>query len=287
MPTREPTPIPAPVPVPASVPISVPISVLVWVIAWYVAQILAHALGAPGRLFTLTVFTVGYAALAGVALALATARRIALPLRPPTAPLRRRAGYVVLAATVGVGVIGGGAAADLAASPPAPDVVLKYVLLFAPMALGVTLQAFVLTPGAVERAARRTRLAPIAGPLAVVAGAAVVGLGFWADQRLLTTDLAVVQACLGAGFATGAVLSRDAVTTAVAYFAVMLPNTLAEDKYAAFPWAPVVLGAVVTASAVALTLRSRRSAAPRPGPDQAGDGAGGSSASAPRTSAST
>ncbi|MCA9552043.1 MAG: hypothetical protein KC933_18530 [Myxococcales bacterium] len=232
---------------------------LVWLACWAGAQLLVERMGPAMLPVSLYAFTVGYAALAGVALPLWGARRYGLRLSAPTAGGRRGAGIAALTVAVLAGLFGSGAAQQVVAEPPSGAVLVKYFFLFAPMAAGITLHAFFLLPRGL--AGPQDHLRPTTLALAVGVSALSVGAGFWADQLFRSVDLAGVQLVLGLFLGLGAALSRSALWTYFAYLLIMQFNTLEEAKYFDFPWAPLVAGFIVSTAALvaygAATARTR------------------------------
>ncbi|MCV2393142.1 hypothetical protein OEB99_02365 [Actinotalea sp. M2MS4P-6] len=246
----------------------------VWVLTWFAAQLAAERWGEPGRTGSLLLFMVGFEALAGVVLALVIGRREGLlghseqvPFARTTADrtsgAARAAGLVAFAVALLVGLVGSGAVAGLVAAPPDAATVGKYLLLFPGMALAVTLHCFVLIPRAVERMVGPGRLGT---SVAALAGALAVAVGFWVDQLLRDPALAAVQAGVGLAVAAGALLTRSVWGTSAIYFSIMLVNTLEEDRYGAFPWSALVVGAAAVGAGLLIGGMSRHHAPVMPVP---------------------
>jgi SAM-dependent methyltransferase len=187
--------------------------------------------------------TLASIALTGIAIPLALARRFGFPLHLSAS--RRRT----------LGIFFSDALPLLAANPPSLAGVIKYLLLFVPMSLGICLQCFFLIPRSLEAVLPERRWTPL-----VVIGASViaVGLGFWVDQLFVTADLALIQMYLALFFALGAFLTRSLPLAYGFYVVTILVNTLSEGKYYTYPWAALVMGFLAAGLAVAANLFIQR-----------------------------
>jgi len=186
-----------------------------------------------------------YLGIAGTALPLYIARKFDLAMSDPDVPAKRFIiGTAALLIAVGVGVFMSGSFDRVMEIRPPAAVVLKYLLLFAPMAAALTLHCLFLVPAAVTGALGGHNGAM---SLAIVVSALSMGLGFLVDARFDSTENAVTMTVLGLLFGTGAVLTRSVSLTAFVFFLVMLSNTLAEGKYNDYPWYAAATGFVLCA----------------------------------------
>lgn len=221
---------------------------LAWVGVWGLCQLFAAAAEQSGAL-SLYAFTIGFSALAGVLVPLAIIARNRLSLSGRSGNRDMVAGAAAFALALGLGLFGSGAAIEIGSAPPSLAVILKYLLLFAPMALAVSLFAFFLVPATCRRLLGDRWPT---GLVSTVLSALVLGIGFWADQRFATADLALIQAILGLIIGAGVWLTRSFGAATVTYFVILLANTLAEAKYHSLPWSPIVWGFILATAIVAL-----------------------------------
>ncbi|MFZ5911334.1 MAG: hypothetical protein ACOYYU_15080 [Chloroflexota bacterium] len=225
----------------------VALSYIAFLLAWGIGQALEGWLGKDGIFFQLTFFMVVYIALTGIAVPLLLARRFGFVLSTPAPKWRKTGGFLALGIVLVASVFFSDALPLLKAHPPSAAGVLKYLLLFVPMALGICLQCFFLIPRSLEAALPGHWWTSL---LAVVASVLTVGLGFWVDQLFISPDQALIQMMLGVFFALGALLTRSFSWTYACYLIAMLVNTLSEGKYFEYPWAALGIGFVAACLAL-------------------------------------
>lgn len=232
---------------PFQILIPIALSYMAFLLAWGVGQALEPWLGKKGIFFQLTFFMVIYIALTGIAIPLFLARRFGLFLHTPGSKWRVVGGFLALIVVLVLSVFFSDALPLLKADPPSIGGVVKYLLLFLPMALGICLQCFFLIPLGLEAALPGRWWTPL---LMVAASVLAVGLGFWVDVLFVTTEVALIQMALGVFFALGALLTRSLYWTYGCYLVAMLVNTLSEGKYFEYPWAALGIGFVAACLAV-------------------------------------
>ena len=214
---------------------------------WGVGQVAARMTGEVASFFSLVFFMVVYVAIFGIALPFYLSRRFGYKSHLTGSKPRMIAGLVVLSFVFIVGVFFSDALQKLQATPPSAEGVVKYLLLFSPMALGICLQSFFLIPRTIEALMGDK---PSTLLLAVIGSAVSIGLGFWVDQLFSSFDIAVVMMVLGIFFGLGAALTRSLYLTYVFFLPTMLVNTLAEGKYFGFPWGALMIGFVCSCAMV-------------------------------------
>ena len=87
-----------------------------------------------------------------------------------------------------------------------------------------------------------------------MAGAIALGFAFWVDQLFTGIEVALVQ--LGPGLIVGAglMLHGSIVLSFFVYWLIVMINTLAEGKYAAYPGAAIAIGDVFCLIVLAVLL---------------------------------
>lgn len=139
--------------------------------------------------------------------------------------------------------------------PPALVGVAKYLVLFAPMVLALSLWSFLIIPRIVERLVPRRSMK---GLSAIVVAAVSMGLSFYVDQLFGDFQFAGIMLILGALTATGAVMTGSFGNTLPVFFVMMLINTLAEAKYFGEPWLPLLAGLAIALGGLAWFVVARR-----------------------------
>jgi len=159
------------------------------------------------------------------------------------------------------GVFFSDALPELQATPQSIEGVIKYLLLFPPMALGLCLHSFFLIPRTIESLMGDK---PSTLWLAVGGSAVSIGLGFWVDQLFSNFEIAIVMMVLGIFFGFGAILTRFVYLTYLFFLPTMLVNTLSEGKYYGFPWGALIIGFVCSCVAVLHHISKLHSSVGRP-----------------------
>jgi len=231
--------------------ISTLLSFAAFLLAWGVGQALDVWLDHGAVFFRLTFFMVVYIALTGIAIPLTLARRFGLSLHQPTSKWRTLGGLAVFILVSILGIFFSDALPILAANPPSLEGVVKYLLLFAPMGLGICLQCFFLIPRTLELVLpdRRWRAFVV-----ICASVIAVGFGFWVDLLFVSTELALIQMYLAVFLAMGAFLTRSLPITYGFYLVILLINTLSEGKYTTYPWSALVIGFAAACLVIAANL---------------------------------
>jgi len=214
---------------------------------WGVGQVTARLTGEVAIFLSLVFFMVVYVAIFGVAIPLYLSRRFSYTYHSPVSKTRTIAGLMVLLFVFIAGVFFSDALPKLQAAPPSIEGVIKYLLLFSPMALGICLQSFFLIPRTIESLIGDK---PSTLWLAVIGSSVSIGLGFWVDQLCSSFEIAIVMMVLGVFFGLGAILTRSLYVTYLFFLPTMVVNTLSEGKYYGFPWGALIIGFVCSGAAV-------------------------------------
>ncbi len=247
-----------------------------WVATWYAVQLLGAHVSGSGRSWIVLLFMLTQQAVAGILVPLLIGARADLldpddagGERSPTHRVASRArrsrtsvaiGSAALVVALVLGLGASGAMATVLADAPSPGVIVRYLILFPGMAFAVTLYCFWLVPRAVRRALGGGPMATVA---AALAGSLAVAIGFWADGLGQDAGLAATQALVGFAVVTGALLTDSRGATYATYFAIMLVNTLAEDKYGAIAWWALILGGIAVVTAFMVGTHAARARAGR------------------------
>jgi hypothetical protein len=156
---------------------------------------------------------------------------------------QRLIGSGVLVTVICIGLFPSGAFFGVLAIRPDFVTVIKYLLLFFPMSLGICLFAFLLIPAAVEHV--MDNLAGRWG-VSLLTTALFLGVGFLIDSTLQDGGLAVTMGMLGLFFGFAGLLLRHFWVTWAGFYLVMVINTLAEQKYTEFPFLLALLSTILS-----------------------------------------
>src|SRR4030042_1620517 len=150
------------------------LGVAVFLATWGLLQWLGRALGGRADALNLVLFMVLYVAGAGVLLPLGVGGRAGLRLNEPQRGWRPWVGALLAVIALAVGLLGSGALEVLSGKFPGWMIFLKYILLFLPMSLAVSLVFFWLVPQALMK---KFGSGPWSTLAAVAAGGVVSFLG--------------------------------------------------------------------------------------------------------------
>lgn len=142
--------------------------------------------------------------------------------------------------TLVVGLILSGAVKETLAINYGITTIVKYLLLFFPMALALSLFAFFIIPHTLKNR-QHTLSAKI---VLVIAIALFFFIGFWVDQ-LFQVELAITMGLLGLLFGICFLFVRNFWTMFSVFYITILFNTLAESKYVNYPMWVVILCSVL------------------------------------------
>jgi hypothetical protein len=222
-------------------------SYLGFLITWGLGQVTARFTGEVASFFSLVFFMVVYITGFGIAIPLYLSRRFGYEYHSPVSRTKTITGLVALLLVLIAGTLFSDALPKLQANPPSIEGVIKYLLLFLPMAFGICLQSFFLIPRTIESLVENKQSTLW---LAVIGASVSIGLGFWVDQLFSSYETAIVMMVLAIFFGLGAVLTRSLYLTYLFFLPTMLINTLAEGKYYRFPWGALIIGFICSCAAV-------------------------------------
>jgi hypothetical protein len=222
---------------------------LLFLTTWGLAQALDLCIGENNLFFQLIFFVLVYIAFSGVFIPLHLIKKFHLTQATNTSKTRLFIGFVVFLLVSIIGTVFSDAIPLLQANMPTIEGLIKYILLFLPMSLGICLQCFFLIPNTLQKTLPEKKWKPF---LIIFLSALSIGIGFWVDQLFISPELAIIQFVLGLFVAIGAYLTQSFLLTYGFYSIILLINTLSEAKYYHYPWTVLIIGfvCVVTIAAV-------------------------------------
>ncbi len=227
-----------------------------YLLTWGIAQAWAKAQGEAAAFWSLLFFMIIHVAVFGIAVPFYLIRRFGFGLKASTSHRGLAIGLAALVLVFIAGIFLSGSLTTLSADPPSIAAIVKYVLIFSPMALGICLQCFVLIPQTVKIALGSKSWASIA---AIFISAVSVGMGFWVDQLFTNAEDALTMGILGVFLGIGAQQTRSLPLIYLFFFPIMVVNTLAEGKHFDSPWGALFIGFAVCMLAILYFWQSRPS----------------------------
>ncbi len=208
------------------------LSVIVFYICWGIPQFIdKYRLVDPilSSLFFSTVYT----GLAGTLLPVLIRQTWRMPYSKETSRISSVAGYSILAAVIAAGIVFSGALEQVMTRGITVSLTVKYVLLFFPMSLGLSLFAFLIIPRIVDTLVQGTASRFM---VAVVTASIFFFIGFFIDTTFDSLELAVTMGLLGLMFSMANRLIGSFRVAFTAFFVTMVFNTLGEGKYDGSSW---------------------------------------------------
>jgi hypothetical protein len=158
-------------------------------------------------------------------------------------------GLVFLAISLIVGIVFSGAFIQTTTLGYTLDIVLKYVLLFFPMSLGISLYAFLLLPRVID-----TFLAYKINNVLITSlvTACFFFIGFFIDSTFGNLKLACTLALLGLLFSLSHWFTKKFWISFFGLFITILFNTMAEHKYVNYPFVIVIASTSISVLIIVL-----------------------------------
>jgi len=215
------------------------LSYLGYLLTWGLAQAWAKSQNETAAFWSLLFFMLIHVGVFGIAVPLYLIRSFNLRLQASTTRRGLTIGLIALALVFTAGIFLSGSLTTLSQDPPSIAGIVKYVLIFVPMALGICLQCFVLIPQVMQTQLGDKAWASIA---TIIIAAVSLGMGFGVDQLFTNVEDALTMGILGVFLGISAQQTRSLPLTYLFFAPVMLVNTLAEGKYYDSPWSALLIG---------------------------------------------
>ena len=223
--------------------------------SWGAGMVISRTMAS--RFWSLLLFYAIYIAPFGLFLPLLVSRKFGIEPHKPRGKWRTIAGIGVFIVFIVFGVFFSDALPLISANPPTLAIIIKYLLLFIPMGLGITLQCFFLIPRLTENKLGSGWWSAV---IAVIASGLALGVCFFVDRFFDAApmkeviEVSATMGALGLVCGTGALLTRSVYITAPVFITVMVLNTLSEAKYFDESWGALIAGFLLSALAVVLPL---------------------------------
>jgi hypothetical protein len=166
---------------------------------------------------------------------------------------RRILGILILILTILFGTIGSGAFIEAVKIDYSFLLILKYILLFIPMSLGISLFAFHLIPHVIDKLNTKAK-----DLITVVSIGVFFFIGFLIDSVFGDFELAGIMGVLGILFGLSYIFIRNFWIVYLGFFLTMLTNTLAENKYDEHSYWIVIMSTLISLIIIAFDLLETR-----------------------------
>jgi hypothetical protein len=134
------------------------------------------------------------------------------------------------------------------------EVVLKYILLFFPMPLGISLFAFLILPRLLDKI-NLNNLTNLT--VTSILTGAFFFIGFFIDSSFANMELAFTMAFLGIFFGLSNWFTKNFWITFFGFFTTVLCNTLSDGKYNNYPLIIVLISTLLSFGILAFDLKKK------------------------------
>ena len=134
------------------------------------------------------------------------------------------------------------------------DLILKYILLFFPMSLGIGLFAFLLIPNTIQGWENNK----IKSVLLVVSISIFFFLSFYIDSLFQDIELAATMCFIGLLLGLGYLFLRNFWIVYLSLFIIMLVNTLADNKYDEYSFWIVIFSTLLSLTILTIDFIKNR-----------------------------
>jgi len=153
------------------------------------------------------------------------------------------AGLSLLALSLVFGLLFSGAVINTIKLGYTIDTIIKHILLFFPMSLGLSLFAFLIFPGVIN-SFNFNRIINLV--ITCISTSCFFFIGFFVDSTLGNIKLAFTMAFMGLFFGLSNWFIKNFWITFTGFFITMLFNTMAEDKYSNYPFLIVIVSTSIS-----------------------------------------
>ena len=204
------------------------LSLFVFYICWGFPQI-SNTYGIiENKLFLSTFFSIVYTGLAGCLLPILLINKFDIKANTSDRILTKSIiGYLFLIITLVFTVFFSNALSDTLSHNYSPIIYIKYVLLFFPMSLALSLYGFILIPALFQQMNNKL----LKAIFTVISTGLFFALGFFIDSSFGSIELAITLSIIGLMLSIANILIKNFWVVFVGFFIIMLFNTLGEAKY--------------------------------------------------------
>ena len=198
-------------------------SIAVFYIVWGVSQLIS--IKTQYSLLSSLLFSIVFTGLIGCFIPIYFKNKFRWSYNKPDS--NRIAGYIFLGLAIIFSTIFSGALFKVVELKYSWILILKYILLFFPMSLGIGLFAFLLIPNTLQYR-KNNRIKSV---LLVISISIFFFLSFYIDSLFQDTELAAIMGFIGLLLGLGYYFLGNFRIVYLSLFIIMLVNTLADNKY--------------------------------------------------------
>ncbi|NLL27294.1 MAG: hypothetical protein GX259_00700 [Bacteroidales bacterium] len=213
-------------------------SIVLFYICWGISQLIS--IKTQQSLLSSLLFSIVFTGLIGAFIPIYFKNRFHWSYNKPSSS--KILGYVFLILAIVFSTALSGAFVKVIELKYSWDLILKYILLFFPMSLGIGLFAFLLIPNTIQGWENNK----IKSVLLVVSISIFFFLSFYIDSLFQDIELAATMAIIGLLLGLGYLFLRNFWIVYSALFIIMLVNTLADNKYDEYSFWIVIISTLLS-----------------------------------------
>ena len=228
------------------------LSIAFFYICWGVSQLIS--IKTQYSLLSSLLFSTVFTGLIGCFIPIYFKNRFRWSYNKPSS--NRAVGYLFLILAILFSIILSGALFKVIELQYSWSIILKYILLFFPMSLGIGLFAFLLIPNTINKWQKnRTK-----GVLLVILISIFFFLSFYIDSLFQDIELAATMGLIGLLLGLGYLFLRNFWIVYSTLFIIMLINTLADNKYDDYNYWVVIISTLLSLTILAFDfIKNRKS----------------------------
>ena len=213
-------------------------SIVLFYICWGISQLIS--IKTQQSLLSSLLFSIVFTGLIGAFIPIYFKNRFHWSYNKPSSS--KILGYVFLILAIVFSTALSGAFVKVIELKYSWDLILKYILLFFPMSLGIGLFTFLLIPNTIQGWENNK----IKSVLLVVSISIFFFLSFYIDSLFQDIELAATMAIIGLLLGLGYLFLRNFWIVYSALFIIMLVNTLADNKYDEYSFWIVIISTLLS-----------------------------------------
>jgi len=219
-------------------------SIAIFYICWGISQFLSTEMQRP--LLSSLLFSILFTGIIGCFIPMYFKNRFRWNYNAPSS--NRILGYGFLLVAIIFSTFLSGALSRFVELNYSPILILKYILLFFPMSLGIGLFAFLLIPNMVQGWKNNKKRSAIL----VISIGMFFFLAFYVDSLFQDISLAGTMGLIGILLGLGYIFLRNFWVVYSALFIIMLVNTLADNKYDNYSYWMVIVSTLLSLTILTL-----------------------------------
>ena len=213
-------------------------SIVLFYICWGISQLIS--IKTQQSLLSSLLFSIVFTGLIGAFIPIYFKNRFRWSYNKPSSS--KILGYVFLILAIIFSTALSGAFVKVIELKYSWDLILKYILLFFPMSLGIALFAFLLIPNTIQGWENNK----IKSVLLVVSISIFFFLSFYIDSLFQDIELAATMGFIGLLLGLGYLFLRNFWIVYLSLFIIMLVNTLADNKYDEYSFWIVIISTLLS-----------------------------------------